>query len=215
VSSQAWQREVAESVIAGHGEIVEEFVDVGWSREVAWERRPRAAALLAAARNPGRRFDAVMVGEYERGFTARQFLRVAEQLERHGVRVWLPEADGPVDPADPTHRALVTALGAIAQREVSYARHRTLAAMRAQASERGRFLGGRPPCGYRLVDAGPHPNRAQAAWGKRMQRLDPEPVTAAHVRWTFAHRLAGRSLAGIARELNEHGVVPVGGRSGT
>ena len=94
MSSQAWQREVAESVIAGHGEIAEEFVDVGWSREVAWERRPRAAALLAAARNPGRRFDAIVVGEYERGFTARQFLRVAEQLERHGVRVWLPEADG-------------------------------------------------------------------------------------------------------------------------
>ena len=207
VSSQAWQREVAESVIAGHGEIVEEFVDVGWSREVAWERRPRAAALLAAARNPGRRFDAVVVGEYERGFTARQFLRVAEQLERHGVRVWLPEADGPLDPADPTHRALVTALGAIAQREVSRVRHRTLAAMRAQACEQGRFLGGRPPYGYRLVDAGPHPNRAQAAWGKRLQRLDPEPVTAAHVRWMFARRLAGRSLAGIARELNERGVL--------
>ena len=67
MSSQAWQREVAESVIAGHGEIAEEFVDVGWSREVAWERRPRAAALLAAARNPGRRFDAIVVGEYEGG----------------------------------------------------------------------------------------------------------------------------------------------------
>ena len=182
-------------------------MDVGWSREVAWERRPRAAALLAAARNPGRRFDAIVVGEYEWGFTARQFLRVAEQLERHGVRVWLPEADGPVDPADPTHRALVTALGAIAQREVSRTRHRTLAAMRAQAFEQGRFLGGRPPYGYRLVDAGPHPNRAQAAWGKRLQRLDPEPVTAAHVRWMFARRLAGRSLAGIARELNERGVL--------
>jgi hypothetical protein len=90
VSSRAWQREVAESLVAGQGEIAEEFVDVGWSREVAWERRPRAAALLAAARSPGRRFDAIVVGEYERGFTARQFLRVAEQLERHGVGVWLP-----------------------------------------------------------------------------------------------------------------------------
>ena len=47
----------------------------------------------------------------------------------------------------------------------------------------------------------------QAAWGKRLQRLDPEPVTAAHVRWMFARRLAGRSLAGIARELNERGVL--------
>jgi len=108
-TSRAWQREVAESVIAGHGEIAVEFVDVGWSCEVAWERRPRASALLTAARSPGRRFDAVVVGEYERGFTARQFLRVAERLARDGVCVWLPEADGPVTmtgitahPAGPT-----------------------------------------------------------------------------------------------------------------
>ena len=118
-----------------------------------------------------------------------------------------PETDGPVDPTDPTHRALVMALGAIAQKEVSRSRHRTLAAMRAQTFERDRFQGRRPPYGYRLVDAGPHPNQAQAAWGKRLQRLDPEPVTAAHVRWMFARRLEGRSLAGIARELNERGVL--------
>ena len=81
-----------------------------------------------------------------------------------------------------------------------------MAAMTAQTVEQGRFLGGRPPYGYRLVDAGPHPNRAHAAWGRRRQRLDPDPVTARYVRWIFAERLAGRSVAGIARELNERGV---------
>jgi hypothetical protein len=54
VSSRAWQVEIAKSVIAERGEVVVEFFDVGWSREVAWERRPRAAALLAAARDPRR-----------------------------------------------------------------------------------------------------------------------------------------------------------------
>ena len=44
--------------------------------------------------------------------------------------------------------------GAKAKREVVRARHRTLATMRAQTVEQGRFLGGRPPYGYRLVDAG-------------------------------------------------------------
>ena len=206
MTSRAWQREVAESVVAGRGEITVEFMDVGWSREVAWARRPQAAALLEAARDPRRLFDAVVVGEYERGFTARQFLAVADQLGRHGVQVWLPEADGPVDPRDPAHRSLVTLLGAHAKREFVRARHRTLAAMRAQTAEQGRFLGGRPPYGYRLVDAGPHPNRADAAWGRRRRRLDPDPATAPQVRWMFARRLAGCSVAGIARELNDRGV---------
>lgn len=45
-TSRAWQREMAESVIAGHGVIADEFFDVGCSRRVPWPRRPRAAALL-------------------------------------------------------------------------------------------------------------------------------------------------------------------------
>jgi DNA invertase Pin-like site-specific DNA recombinase len=149
VSSRAWQVEIAKSVIVERGEVVVEFFDAGWSREVVWERRPQAAALLAAARDPRRPFDAVVVGEFERAFSARQFLLVAETLARHGIQVWLPEADGPVDLADPVHRALVTVLGAKARHEVVRARHRTLAAMRAQTVEQGRFLGGRPPYGYR------------------------------------------------------------------
>ncbi|MED7928817.1 recombinase family protein [Nonomuraea sp. LP-02] len=86
------------------------------------------------------------------------------------------------------------------------ARYRVLAAMRSQAADQGRFLGGRPPYGYRLVDAGPHPNRAHAHWGRRLHRLDPDPATAPHVRWMFAQRLAGVSVARIARMLNERGV---------
>src|SRR5215470_7867480 len=41
----------------------------------------------------------------------------------------------------------------------------TLTAMATQTREQGRYLGGRPPYGYRLADAGPHPNKAHAAWG--------------------------------------------------
>jgi hypothetical protein len=78
--------------------------------------------------------------------------------------------------------------------------------MCAQARVQGRHLGGRPPYGYRLVDAGPHPNVQHARWGRRLHRLDPDPETASHVRWIFARRLAGTSTAGIARELNQRGV---------
>jgi hypothetical protein len=78
--------------------------------------------------------------------------------------------------------------------------------MQAQAREQGRHLGGRPLYGYRIVDAGPHPNSAHAAWGRRLHRLEPDPQTAPWVRWIFARRLEGHSIAGIARTLNEMGV---------
>ncbi|MEV6600123.1 hypothetical protein AB0M36_25205 [Actinoplanes sp. NPDC051346] len=61
-------------------------------------------------------------------------------------------------------------------------RFRTTAAMLAQARDQDRHLGGRPPYGYRLVDAGPHPNSAHARWGRRLHRLDPDPETAPTVR---------------------------------
>lgn len=77
--------------------------------------------------------------------------------------------------------------------------------MRAQVREQGRYLGGRPPNGYRLVDGGPHPNWAHAEWGRRLRRLEPDPQTASHVRWMFERRLEG-SVASIARELTERGV---------
>ncbi|TVZ02024.1 hypothetical protein EAS64_31895 [Trebonia kvetii] len=76
----------------------------------------------------------------------------------------------------------------------------------AAARDQGRYLGGRPPYGYRLGDAGPHPNKAHAAWGRRARRLEPDPETAHVVRWIFAQRLAGHSAARIARALNEAGI---------
>lgn len=205
-SSCGWQREAAEQVIAGRGMIVAEFFDVGCSRRVPWAQRPRAAALLAEIAGVGRRFDAIVVGEYERAFAGGLFTRLISRLGPWGVQVWLPEAEGPVDVTSPTHQALMGMLGAQSERESLRARHRVLAAMRMQACEQGRYLGGRPPYGYRLVDAGLHPNRADARWGRRLQRLDPDPVTAPYVQWIFARRLAGVSKAGIARALNERGV---------
>jgi site-specific DNA recombinase len=49
-------------------------------------------------------------------------------------------------------------------------------------------------------------NKAHAAWGRRAHRLEPDPETAHVVRWIFAQRLAGHSVARIARALNEAGI---------
>ena len=85
VTSRAWQREVAASLVAGHGTITAEFFDVGVSRRVAWERRPEAAALLEQAQSQDRRFDAVVVGARGAG-AVKHFLlgSVAEGLLKHG-----------------------------------------------------------------------------------------------------------------------------------
>jgi site-specific DNA recombinase len=98
------------------------------------------------------------------------------------------------------------ALGLSSKREIARTRVRVRAAMAAQTLEQGRYLGGRPPYGYRLADAGPHPNKAHAAWGRRAHRLEPDPETAPVVAWMFAQRLAGHSAARITRALNDAGV---------
>jgi DNA invertase Pin-like site-specific DNA recombinase len=203
VSSRGWQVEAAQRLVAGRGRIVVEFFDPGASRSVPWLKRPQAAALLAAAAEPDRGFDAVVVGEFERAFAGGEARRVIEALASCGVQLWLPEAEGPVDLDEPEHRALLMMLGHQSQREVLRTRFRVRSAMAAQVREQGRHQGGRPPYGYQLVDAGPHPNQVKASWGRRRHRLEVDPVTAPHVRWIFARRLEGMSAAGIARELNE------------
>ena len=72
----------------------------------------------------------------------------------------------------------------------------------------GANLGGRPPYGYRLADAGPHPNKEHAAWGRRAHRLEPDPVTAPVVRWIFAQRQVGLSLARITAPSTTPGSLP-------
>ena len=89
--------------------------------------------------------------------------------------------------------ALTAAGGLSSTQEVTGTSIRVRTAMAVQAREQGRYLGGRPPYGYRLADAGPHPNKAHAAWGRRAHRLEPDPES-------------GRSVARIARALNDAGV---------
>ncbi|MEU7650806.1 recombinase family protein [Micromonospora taraxaci] len=206
VTSRHWQLDCATELAFGHGAIVAEYFDVGCSRRRSWQHRPQSATLLATLGDPLREFDAIVVGEYERAFSGNQLLHLMPLLEQHGVQLWLPETDGPVDRHNPTHHALIMLLGVQSKREVQRSRSRVITAMRIQAREQGRYLGGRPPYGYRLVDAGPHPNAAHARWGRRLQRLEPDPATAAHVRRMFSQRLAGHSFASIARVLNDDAV---------
>jgi site-specific DNA recombinase len=192
--------------VAGFGWIVAEYFDVGHSRVLPWARRPQATALLAALAGPDCPFDAIVIGEYERAFYGSQYATMAPLFEHYGVQLWMPEAGGRVNFAAEGDEQLMLALGMQSKREITRTSIRVRTAMAAQARDQGRYLGGRPPYGYRLVDAGPHPNKAHAAWGRRAHRLEPDPHTAPVVQWMFAQRRAGHSLARITRALNDAGI---------
>ena len=131
---------------------------------------------------------------------------MAPLFEHYGIQLWTPESSGPIDFQADQHEQMMLALGWQSKREITRTRMRVRTAMAAQTREQGRYLGGRPPYGYRLADAGPHPNKAHAAWGRRAHRLEPDPHTAPVVQWMFAQRLVGHSLARITRALNDAGI---------
>ena len=162
VTSRARQREQAGALVRGHGQIVAEFFDVGQTRKLAWACRPQSAALVAQLADPDRGWDAIVVGEYERAFYGSQYAAMAPLFEHYGVQLWMPEAGGRVDYASEHDEKTMTGLGLSSKREITRTSIRVRTAMAVQTREQGRYLGGRPPYGYRLADAGPHPNKAHA-----------------------------------------------------
>src|SRR5258708_24938370 len=119
VTSRARQREQAAALTAGHGQIVAGFFDVGESRTVAWARRPQAAALVAALADPGRGWDAIVVGEYERAFYGAQYALMAPLFEHYGMQLWMPEAGGRVDYASEHDERAMMVPGLSSKREGS------------------------------------------------------------------------------------------------
>jgi hypothetical protein len=166
VTSRARQYAQAAAPVAGRGRIAAEFFDSGESRTLPWPRRPQAAALVAALADPDRGRDAIVIGEYERAFYGSQYGSMAPLLGHYGIQLWMPEAGGPVGGSEDDEQ-LMPALGLQSRWEITRTRIRVRAAMAVQTQEQGRYLGGRPPYGYRLPDAGPHPNKARPAGGGR------------------------------------------------
>jgi site-specific DNA recombinase len=201
-SSRSWQITRSRALIESRGGvIVTEFFDVDKSRSIPWQRRPMAAALLAELKNPKRDFEAVVIGEPHRAFYGNQYGLTIPLFNHFGVPLWVPEVGGPIDPNNEAHDLVMSVFGGMSKGERSRVKIRVRSAMAAQAKVEGRFLGGRPPYGYLIIDVGPHPNPAKAADGKRLHALAPDPQTAHVVRRIFAEYLAGRGLKAIAEGL--------------
>ena len=205
-ASRNWQISRARALIQRHGEIVAEYFDIGQSRSIPWKRRPQAAALLAQLKDPGRGFEAVVIGEPQRAFYGNQYGLTFPVFVHYGVGLWVPEVGGWVDPESDAHDLVMSVFGGMSKAERNRIKIRVRAAMTAQAQVEGRYLGGRPPYGYRLADAGPHPNPAKAADGRRLHRLARDPIAAPIVARIFADYLDGRGLYSIAEELTRGGV---------
>ena len=201
VASLNWQLARAKALVNAHGDVVAEFFDIGQSRSIPWKRRPEATRLLAALREDERGFDAVVIGEPQRAFYGNQYGLTHPVFVHYGVSLWVPEVGGAIDPESEAHDLVMSVFGGMSKGERSRIKIRVRAAMAAQASVEGRFLGGRPPYGYLLADAGPHPNPAKAAEGKRLRRLEPDPATAPIVQRIFAEYIGGRGKYAIAEEL--------------
>jgi site-specific DNA recombinase len=201
-SSRSWQLTPSRALIeARDGAIVAVYFDVDKSRSIPWQRRPRATALLAELKNPNREFDAVVIGEPYRAFYGNQYGLTFPIFEHYGVPLWVPEVGGPIDPRNEAHDLVMSVFGGMSKGERNRIKIRVKAAMGAQAKDEGRFLGGRPPYGYRIADAGPHPNPAKAADGKRLHKLELDPEAAPVVERIFAEFIAGSGFYAIAEGL--------------
>src|SRR5665213_2611520 len=111
-----------------------------------------------------------------------------------------------LDPGSDAHEMLMGLYGGMSKSERGRIKIRVRSAMTAQAQHEGRFLGGRPPYGYRLADAGVHPNPGKAADGKRLHRLEIDPIAAPVVKRIFASYIAGKGLHAIAEDLTGDGI---------
>lgn len=209
-SSKNWQVARSQQII-DDGEIVAEFFDIGQSRSLPWKRRPEASRLLDTFADKDRGFDAVVIGEPQRAFYGNQFGLTFPVFVHYGVGLWVPEVGGAIDPGSEAHELVMSLYGGMSKGERNRIKTRVRSAMAAQAAVEGRFLGGRPPYGYVLGDAGPHPNPAKAALGQRLRRLELDPVAAPIVQRIFDEFLAGAGLQTIALGLNRDGVLSPSG----
>ena len=164
-ASRNWQLDRSRQLIepAG-GVIVAEFFDIGQSRSLPWKRRPEAARLLEAFKDTGTR---VRRGRDRR--TATRVLRQPVRAHVPVVRALRRRALGArgrrrVDPESEAHDLVMSIFGGMGKGERDDAsRSASAPRWRRQAATEGRFLGGRPPYGYRLADAGPHPEPGQGS----------------------------------------------------
>ncbi|MGW0631048.1 recombinase family protein [Streptomyces sp. NPDC002758] len=147
-----------------------------------------------------------MIGEPQRTFYGNQFGNTFPVFVHFRIPLWVPEVGGPIDPDNEAHDLVMSVFGGMSKGERNRIKIRVRTAMSSQAQLQGRYLGGRPPYGYRIADAGPHPNPSKAAAGQRIHKLQPDPAAAPVVQRIFTMHVDGLSDKAIAARLTRDGI---------
>jgi hypothetical protein len=108
-----------------------------------------------------------VIGEYERAFYGGQYASMTPLFAHYAIQLWMPEAGGPLGGGE-DHEQLMRALGLQSKREITRTGPGSGSGppwLPRPASRAATWAAARRT-GYRLADAGPHPNKAYAAWGR-------------------------------------------------
>ncbi len=163
------------------------FVERGVSGSVPLVQRPEGARLWAGLR----RGDTVVAAKLDRLFrSALDALQAVEELKDRGVALVLLDLGGDIS-GNGLSKLFLTIAAAFAEAERDRIRERVAQVKRDQR-QRGRYLGGRVPYGYRVGEEG---------------ALEPVPEQQAVIRRAGELRAAGAPLRAIRAALEaEHGV---------
>src|SRR6266702_1011401 len=183
-ASRGWQVSRARQLIQPKGGVImAEYFDIGHTRALPWQRRPKAAELLAVLRDPARGFNAVVIGEPQRAFYGNQFSLTYPIFEHFGVQLWVPEVGGPIDPGSEAHDLAMTLFGSQSKGERMHVLEPDPATAPVVARIFGLFLDG---CGYLAIaerltadhipppsgqDRARNPHRLGVAWSKSAVRV--------------------------------------------
>ncbi|HVX69972.1 MAG TPA: recombinase family protein [Mycobacteriales bacterium] len=162
------------------------------------KRRPQYEAMLDAVRSG--RIQGVIAWHTDRLHRRAAELEAFVGLaEHHSLQVQTVTA-GTVDLSSASGRMIARMLGAAAQHEIDHARERMQRA-KDQALRDGRRRGGPRPFGFE--------------WDAESKTLSLHEVEAQVIRDATQAVLAGRTLAAVARELNETGIRTATGNTWT
>jgi site-specific DNA recombinase len=181
------QRQFAIQYCQAQGiEVVDIFADDGVSGTIPLNERPEGARMLHSAK--AKRFTVLLIFRLDRlARSTMDILRTVELLK--ASEIVIRSLTEPFETETATGKFLLSMLASVAELERDGIADRTRAGMERHARE-GRWLGGRAPFGYQIID----------------RRLAVHPEQSAIVKEIFGWYLSGDRVRGIAARLNTLGI---------